>query len=337
MRASTSRSAFPRHAPPARAGGIRPGTAIGLAVAGVALLSLALCSTSDSLSPEGGPWYTGDAGSTHTGLGRVDLFHVDDRGRRERVDHDVFVIGFVPPDCILYEPGEESGTIHAACGRHAPVPVAFYAPWHLSGNFELTADGLRRTTNMRVQAGRAITTMVHVPIDSIRRAARSAPLRGLAERPRGEGEGLVVAAIESDIDVDPAARDRNGWTPLHEAVRDSQPDVVRALLAAGADVNARIDYGSTALLLAVEATWLDTVVIRTLLDARADTELANRSGLTPLLSAALRKRSEAFTMLLAAGADPCARDAQGRTIVDLADDHARLRPLATDAWRRCTR
>ena len=34
-------------------------------------------------------------------------------------------------------------------------------------------------------------------------------------------------------------RDRNGWTPLHEAVRDGNLDVIALLLERGADVNAR--------------------------------------------------------------------------------------------------
>ena len=50
-------------------------------------------------------------------------------------------------------------------------------------------------------------------------------------------------------------RDRNGWTPLHEAVRDGNLDVIALLLDRGADVNARMganEEGGSALFLAME-------------------------------------------------------------------------------------
>ena len=50
-------------------------------------------------------------------------------------------------------------------------------------------------------------------------------------------------------------RDENGWTPLHEAVRDGNIDVIELLLERGADINARTGPnhdGPTALYLAME-------------------------------------------------------------------------------------
>ena len=50
-------------------------------------------------------------------------------------------------------------------------------------------------------------------------------------------------------------RDENGWTPLHEAVRDGNLDVIELLLERGADINARTgpnQEGPTALYLAME-------------------------------------------------------------------------------------
>ena len=50
-------------------------------------------------------------------------------------------------------------------------------------------------------------------------------------------------------------RDRNGWTPLHEAVRDGNLNVIALLLERGADVNARMgrnEEGGSALFLAME-------------------------------------------------------------------------------------
>lgn len=50
-------------------------------------------------------------------------------------------------------------------------------------------------------------------------------------------------------------RDKNGWTPLHEAVRDGNLDIIQLLLERGADVNARVGArgeGGSALYLAME-------------------------------------------------------------------------------------
>lgn len=40
------------------------------------------------------------------------------------------------------------------------------------------------------------------------------------------------------------ARDENGWTPLHEAVRTGKPELVEFLLERGSDVNARTGDGN---------------------------------------------------------------------------------------------
>jgi len=58
------------------------------------------------------------------------------------------------------------------------------------------------------------------------RAAMDGDMRGLQE---------YVTVHEESIN----ARDENGWTPLHEAVRVGYVDVVKFLLERGSDVNAR--------------------------------------------------------------------------------------------------
>ena len=48
------------------------------------------------------------------------------------------------------------------------------------------------------------------------------------------------------------ARDQNGWTPLHEAVRGHSEAIVKFLVDKGADVNAPTEYGETPLEIATE-------------------------------------------------------------------------------------
>ncbi|MBI2437195.1 MAG: ankyrin repeat domain-containing protein [Lentisphaerae bacterium] len=144
--------------------------------------------------------------------------------------------------------------------------------------------------------------------------------------------------------------DKNGFTPLHWAVMDSQTNLAEFLLAHGAAVNARDRYGMTPLHkaaafngqnmaelllkhgadpnafatkygviqvaplhLAAEAGFDD--VIRVLLDHGAEingpTRGQNRA--TPLHLAAAKGRSATVKMLLQAGAEVNPRDIKGQT------------------------
>jgi len=74
-------------------------------------------------------------------------------------------------------------------------------------------------------------------------------------------------------------------TPLQAAVRRGCPELVRCLLAAGADPE-RCDSvsGETALHAAARAGHVD--VVKVLLDARADAEVTDGNGATALAVAA---------------------------------------------------
>ena len=57
------------------------------------------------------------------------------------------------------------------------------------------------------------------------------------------------------------AKDKNGWTPLHEAVRAGDPDIVRFLIEKGADINSRTRQGGSVLYWALQKHDEDHVVI----------------------------------------------------------------------------
>lgn len=101
-------------------------------------------------------------------------------------------------------------------------------------------------------------------------------------------------------------------TPLHCAAAEGRDEVVRILLAAGADKDAVDTKGYTALMNSAEspATGPYTKpeahvrIVRMLLDANANVNLANEEGMTALWKAsAVSGHAEVVRMLLRAGAD----------------------------------
>ena len=97
-----------------------------------------------------------------------------------------------------------------------------------------------------------------------------------------------------------------GWTPLTYAALYGDADAVRRVLAAGADVNAATEAGTSALILAVH----DADKTRVLLQAGANPNQRPDDGRTALIVAAARVGSPAVVkLLLDAGADPKALSA----------------------------
>jgi hypothetical protein len=97
-------------------------------------------------------------------------------------------------------------------------------------------------------------------------------------------------------------------TALHVASGGGHVGVTRLLLDRGADVHATDRTGSTPLHLASGAG-----VVSVLLRAGADIEARDYAGRTPLIDTAFRRDIDAVQELLAAGANPRARDNMKRT------------------------
>jgi len=117
-------------------------------------------------------------------------------------------------------------------------------------------------------------------------------------------------------------RDRAGRTPLHYAAGDGKLDEVKALIAAGAEIDAREDTGQyTPLMFAAQRD--DNIdIITALVEAGADVNLTNSNGETPLFiltaSPALNGSAGAIIIryLLDHGADPHIKAADGDTVID---------------------
>ena len=110
-----------------------------------------------------------------------------------------------------------------------------------------------------------------------------------------EGNAVGVKA-ELERGANPDARSPgSNWTPLIAACAGGHTDVARLLLARGADTEAQAAGGRRALHFAVELR--DIALVRILLDAGADPDPTDFSGVTPR-SAARREGSAEVVRLL---------------------------------------
>jgi ankyrin repeat protein len=114
------------------------------------------------------------------------------------------------------------------------------------------------------------------------------------------GPGAALAAAKSPAPAVLAA-DVDGTTPLHWAVYRNDAAEVTRLIRAGADANARNDYGATPL--SEAAVTGNATVISQLLKAGADVKAANADGQTALMIVARSSNVEAAKLLLKRGAD----------------------------------
>ena len=103
---------------------------------------------------------------------------------------------------------------------------------------------------------------------------------------------------------------------LLDSVTFGRQEQVAALLAGGADINARNLHGDTPLILAAVYGYRD--IVRLLLTKEADINAQNIIGNTALIEAASKDKPEIVQELLAAGADVNQKNVNGLTAIEVA-------------------
>ena len=125
-----------------------------------------------------------------------------------------------------------------------------------------------------------------------------------------------IARVEQLVEADraaPGARSPDGFTALHLAAFFGQPQVVRSLLAHGADPSPVAENPMRVTPLHSAAAARDAEAVRALLDAGADPDARQQRGITALHAAAMHGDREIVALLRGAGADPALADDDGTT------------------------
>jgi ankyrin repeat protein len=163
---------------------------------------------------------------------------------------------------------------------------------------EVAADGDSARIRELVQAGADPNARGDKGVNLLQWALLNRSKRGLA--------GLLAAG------ADAGAPESSGATVMHYAAMANDPDYLEVLLRHRADPNAPNGVtGDTPLMSALMGS--REVQFRALLDAGAKPDLADRFGNTSLHVAAKINAFQQVLELLQAGADPTARNRQGRT------------------------
>ena len=129
----------------------------------------------------------------------------------------------------------------------------------------------------------------------------------------------VFLLLEAGADRDAKQENSFAFTAMNQAAYFGHADAMRHLLGFGADVNVVDGHGGTPLV----AACLNGAVecVRVLLSNKADVNKATKSGTTPLHKAAIRGYNKIIRMLIVSGAKCDIKNGQGKTAMELVDEH----------------
>ena len=124
------------------------------------------------------------------------------------------------------------------------------------------------------------------------------------------GQAQVVKFLLAS-GADATVKLKDGSTTLYQAAQNGNREVAEALISSGVELNARTDKGRTAL---IRAAWMGHAdVVKVLLAAGVDREIKDQEGWSAFKFAASSGDPETIKAFLASGADVNGRDEKGET------------------------
>ena len=130
------------------------------------------------------------------------------------------------------------------------------------------------------------------------------------------GDEIVVKTlIQNGADVNVVVDDGNyNYSALLLAADGDSPKIVKTLIDAGANINAKNGGGWTALMIAITKP----EIVKVLVVAGANVNAKDKEGCTALMWAVMRENAEVAKALIRAGADVNAKDNDGETVLERA-------------------
>lgn len=228
-----------------------------------------------------------EAGNVHLSL------HRRVKGRRVKVDDIVLLHRAYDDDCVVYERGGPR-TFYGICGERLPVLILKRSDWDLS------PEGVLLEGEVFVRDGAPWRKRRIVPIDLIKKRAMTAsPYRESWHPDVDRAAEMPISSTERRMGME--ERNETGRTPLMWLVIQQDAEAVEALISAGADVNAKDNYGASALLFAANEG--HEQIVRSLLGAGAKPNLVSSTNDAPLIRAVQGSHVQVALMLIEAGAD----------------------------------
>ena len=243
---------------------------------------------------------------------------------------------------LLDQGADPNGRIHGVSALHAASGrvSTWLADWYrergmraasVSGGGRLGLDPGRRLPLVRALLARGADPNARITTSAVVLGYLARPRRGAFEQ-NSVGTGDVRGATPLWV----AAFSSNGgglFGDDSEYRFESGPEVLRALLEAGADPDAATDDGATPLMMAAGLGYRSyqphtprgrrsppvEEAVRVLVEAGADVNARNEADFTALHAATFRGLNEVIEYLVEQGADIDARDFRGRTAFRIAE------------------